>query len=215
MTIRRPNRETATPTPQKSLVPVPAFAIPDATKRGGGSLGVTLERARKRLGLSPEAVCRDLMLTERELNQYESGLRTPSEGVLERLAELYGLDAERFQPGVQSGLERSDSATEPDRLWIGWTPVEVDRLGIGNGARLRAVAQAVRFMRGVSENDSFVVRDDEVDLFAEVLDVYAPDLVNDITEWFGLEHSEAEELASKIRRSSKATPQRLGQSEAD
>lgn len=215
MTRRRPNRETPTTEPQHALVPMPSFDHPDATKRGGGSLGMTIERARKRLGLSVEAACRDLMLTERELNQYESGLRTPSQGVLERLAELYGLDVERLKPGTQSGLERGGSPDKADRLWIGWTPVEIDRLETGNGPRLRAVAQAIRFMRGASDNDSFVVRDDEVDLFAEVLDVYAPDLVDDIAKWFALDQTEAETLASRIRRSSNARPQLSIKLEAD
>lgn len=202
MTIRWPRRETPTPIPTQSIVPAPDLAVPDRTQRGGASLGVTLERARKRLGISPDAVCQALWLTERELNQYESGLRPPPDTVLERLAEFYGLETEHMQAGAPSSFLPATSPGESDRLWMGWTPVELDSLGPGNGGRLRAVAQAVRFMRGLNESDPFVVRGDEVDVIAEILDIYAPNIVDDITEWFALDQTEAENLVTRLRHSS-------------
>ncbi|MEZ5340984.1 MAG: helix-turn-helix transcriptional regulator [Acidimicrobiales bacterium] len=215
MAIRWRNQRPQPPTPSQSLVPVPNLGIPDRTHRGGAALGLTLERARKRLGISSDTVCRELWLTDRELNQYESGLRIPPATVVERLAEFYGLELEQLQAGTPSRFNPAANDGESDRLWMGWTPVELETVGPENAARLRAVAQAVRFMRGLSERDPIVVRGDEVHVMAKVLDVYAADLAHDISDWFALDQSDAEELVAKLRYASDTIKRRPPALEGD
>ena len=188
-----------TPTPTVALLPLPHVERPDQHARGGAPTGLILERARKRMGYSPAAVCRILLISERDLNNYEGGLRALPISLIERFAELYDIDPERLQPGAVTGLVAPTSSVEHKRFMIGWASVDLDAIGTSNHERLRAVAQTIRSMRGLSETMAVTVRDDEKAAFVEILDVDAPDLHDDLVRFFSLGDDQATELLWRLR----------------
>ncbi|MFT7598278.1 MAG: transcriptional regulator with XRE-family HTH domain [Acidimicrobiales bacterium] len=184
-----------TPDPLQSrgeLVPVKTYATPDSSKRGGVPIGTHLEKARKRLGYTPASVARVLWLTERTIDDYESGMRTPPSDVLARLAELYGLDVERLMGGRPSGSHDDHS------LSLGWADIDIPE-GASNAHVLQTIAQTLRLLRSIAESSPVSIRDDELTVVASHLDTAAPDLHLDLGFWFALDHRQAEELAARMR----------------
>ncbi len=197
-----------TPNPPAGLVPKPKLPESTPPKRGSAPIGMLLEKTRRRLGYSVESVCAALFLTDRELNHYESGVREPPPGDLERLAEFYGVDIERFRPGARAAIEHDAAARNSDILWLGWAGVELTGEGRrDNRAIVPRLAQTIRSIRALSETASITFRDDELAEIAGALDLEDDDLLALMILWFGLSASQSVALLARLRYTLASTKQ--------
>lgn len=186
--MARKSTHTEGPPTGNSLVPVPRIEKPDPTKRGGLTIGPLLELARRRAGYSESAACLALNITEYELGRYESGMRTPSQALLEEFAVLYDADFS----GEEAPGER--------HLRLGWADIDLADC-TDNTSRLRRISASLRSIRRVDVDVPLVVRTDELPLFAEALDIEDPELVGQLSEWLALSETQASELAERLRSS--------------
>lgn len=181
---------------------MPKAPAPDTPpQRGAAPIGLLLEKTRRRLGYSVESVCQALYLSERELNQYESGMREPPQGDLERLSEFYGVDISRFRPDA---LAHTDHAKQ-DVLWLGWAAVELDANGKNNRTVVPRIAQTIRSMRSLAEATPITIRDHELVEIGDALDVRHEDLPALLIEWFGLSAHQAFELIARLQHAVAST----------
>ncbi len=186
----------ATPEPGFALVPVPKAADAPLPRRGAAPIGLLLEKTRRRLGYSVDTVCAALFLTERELNQYESGMREPPPGDLERLAEFYGVDMNRFRPDAAAQTEHA----EHDVLWLGWAAVELDEVDQrSNRTTVPRIAHTIRSMRSMAEIAPITIRDHELVQIGTVLHLQDDELPTLFIEWFSLSAQQAFELIARLQ----------------
>ncbi len=186
----------STPEPGFALVPVPKTVDAPPPKRGAAPIGLLLEKTRRRLGYSIDTVCAALFLTERELNQYESGLREPPLGDLERLAEFYGVDVSRFRPDATAETEHA----EHDVLWLGWAAVELDEADErSNRTTVPRIAHTIRSMRSMAEAAPITIRDHELVQIGTALRLHDDELPTLLIEWFSLSAQQAFELVARLQ----------------
>ncbi len=192
---------TTGPEASGALVPVPTVAKHDASKRGGVHVGAILERTRRRLGYATETVARELWISKRELDNFEAGLATPPADVTERLAEFYGIDPRRLEPG--QGAERvADDQSDHEILYLGWAAVDLSETDGSNVEILSKMASTMRSLRDVHEDAPLTIRGDELAVISSVLDMDDPTVVTDLASTFRLTNREAAELAARLRHAS-------------
>ena len=186
----------ATSEPGFALVPVPKAVDAPPPKRGAAPIGLLLEKTRRRLGYSVDTVCAALFLTERELNQYESGMREPPPGDLERLAEFFGVDVSRFRPDAAAETEHADH----DVLWLGWAAVELDEFDErSNRTTVPRIAHTIRSMRSMAERAPITIRDHELVQIGMALSLHDDDLPTLMIECFSLSAQQAFELVARLQ----------------
>ncbi len=186
----------ATPELGFALVPVPKTVDAAPPKRGAAPIGLLLEKTRRRLGYSIDTVCGALFLTDRELNQYESGMREPPPGDLARLAEFYGVDVNRFRPGAPAETEHAEHA----ELWLCWAAVELDEVDERrNRSTVPRIAQTIRSTRSMAEVTPITIRDHELSQIGTALNLDDSELPTLLIEWFSLSAHEAFELVARLR----------------
>ncbi len=163
------------------------------------AIGLALEKARRRMGHTAAGAAGALRISERELGHFESGLRTPSAGMLMEMAELYGTKvaafgsrdlALRLPPYIDYGEKI---------LWIGWTPVRLDCGSADNTHVVRSIASALRSMRSLSETRPVYLRANEIPLIGSLLDLEDPDLAATMMHYFGFTYVEAEAVLMRMR----------------
>lgn len=185
-----------------ALVPVPAVQKLDDSKRGGVHVGMILEKARRRLHYSPEAVCRELGIAQLELDSIESGLRSPSPSVARQLAEFYGIDPERLDPTKKAERVSGRDSAEQDLLYLGHAVVNLTGTNGSNADVLLRMATTMRSIRNLHEQAPLTIRDDELDVISSVLDMEDPRIATDLAATFQLSSREAGELAARLRQAS-------------
>ena len=194
MRRRRTRRSVESVEPTGALVPVPSLPTIDPTKRGGTPLGRMLETARKRVFMSEASAADRLHISQRELIDFESGMRTPSRDLLAEMCETYGTSIDRMVSDVGVAL---DDADDPTVLWIGWAPIELD--DAPNRERILRIATTLREVRHVAETAPVVVREEELMAICRSIDVDHPDLLDDLADAFLLGHERTAELFARMR----------------
>lgn len=135
-----------------------------------------------------------LRISERELIDHESGMRTPSRDLIEEMCEIYGTSVDRMLSDAGIAL---DSPDDPTVLWIGWAPVEL--AGVPNRDRLFRIAATFRELRRLAETAPVVVRDEELAAVCRAVDVTDAALMGDLADAFGLGQKETAELFARMR----------------
>lgn len=187
-------RSVVSTAPGTSIVPIPSFSKPDPTQRGGVPVGRLLETARRRVSMSEAGAASRLRISERELIDHESGMRTPSRDLIEEMCEIYGTSVDRMLSDAGIAL---DSPDDPTVLWIGWAPVEL--AGVPNRDRLFRIAATFRELRRLAETAPVVVRDEELAAVCRAVDVTDAALMGDLADAFGLGQKETAELFARMR----------------
>ena len=190
---------TRLPTPrptETALVPMPEFESVDSSVRGGTTLGRLLETARRRIDMSVPAASLRLRISEHEILDFESGMRTPSAGLLGEMCDTYGTCKERLVSDAGIALDDPDN---PSEVWLGWASVDLN--GVGNRERLFRIAATFRELRSLSEDTPITVRDGEVSVLARTVDVVDKHLVEDLADAFRVSHRSALEILSRMRYS--------------
>lgn len=181
-------------------------APPPNEIRGGVTIGVLLERARTRLGLSIEMVARELWLSPTDLDNYESGMRIPSANLVERLAEYYGVRPERFETDVPATFEISQTDATASALWLGWAAIDLSEWDGSNDYLMRSIAETLRVMRSLGSMDPVTVRETELQAISSVVDLRDPFLAARIQIWLRISAEAAEHLIYRLRKAREDGP---------
>ncbi len=158
--------------------------------------GAALEKARRRVRYSPEAAASALGLTVRALGEYESGLRTPSDDLIDAMSTLYGVEPGRF--ASRPWVPRVPSRYDPDTgtLWVAWNAVQVK--GMDNERLCRSIADAIRTTRSLSNTSPIHFRTSELPELAKLFDLHDDALPDLFMEFLRLSPSEALLLVSEM-----------------
>lgn len=180
--------------PETALVPMPSFDRPEPTKRGGVHLGHLLETARRRVSMTEAGAANRLRISEREIVDFESGMRTPSNDLMDEMCDIYGTSRERMVSDAGIALDDPDN---PSVLWIGWAPIELT--GADNRNRIHRIAATLREIRNLAEDAPATVRQDELPAICRSIDVGHPELLEDLAEAFLLGQQHTLELFSRMK----------------
>jgi transcriptional regulator with XRE-family HTH domain len=144
---------------------------------------------RRRFGWTIEFAAGEIGISVGHLEHFETGVRAPSDDVLESLAKTYGLHAGQTEARNWSKRTppRFDAATQT--LWIGWLAVDIN--GADNEAKLISIGSALRTMRSLAEGVPVNLRESEWDVFAPLFDLDDPKLVSLLISHFRLNLLEA------------------------
>ncbi|MEZ5343114.1 MAG: helix-turn-helix transcriptional regulator [Acidimicrobiales bacterium] len=161
-------------------------------------LGEALRKARTRVGYGLEAAATAAGLSERELGDYECGIRTPNQAVSEALANIYGVEPERF--GNREFVARVPGRYDSDKqiLWLGWFRIDFNPATGTNEQLFRSVGAALRSMRSLSETAPVFIRQQEVAILAALLDLADADLAFLIMRYLRLSYAEASNLIERM-----------------
>lgn len=145
--------------------------------------GCLLEDAAAAFAISP-----------RELTAIESGSLHPDADMIQKMADFYGIDAERL--GTDVMIHRSEPAIDPQAciIWFGWLPIEYGSNLASNETILNAVADGVRLLRSVPPTASVQMRTVELDLVLTLLDLGDQDLIPSAVRAFRLPWKQTERL---------------------
>ena len=69
-----------------------------------GNMGVTIKEARKKLGVSQEALADELGLSVQAVSKWECGLSCPDVALLPQLADYLGISLEQLLRGEERDL---------------------------------------------------------------------------------------------------------------
>ncbi len=163
-------------------------------------VGHVLATLRHRLHYSIESAASALDLTERELSHIESGIRTASEELIERMAHLYGVNPDRL--GTRGVVPRVPAALDNDKnvIWLGWLPVELDAVH-DTEALVQSISRNIRSMRCLGESHPIYIRDTDVSLLAAVIDLDDTDLPSIFMRHLKLTLMETVELIDRLSES--------------
>jgi hypothetical protein len=175
---------------------MPKFERVDPSVRGGVTLGRLLETARRRVDMSVPGAAHRLRISEHEIVDFESGMRTPSGGLLDDMCDTYGTSRDRLVSDAGIALDDPD---DPSQVWLGWA--SVDLIGIGNRERLFRIAATFRELRSLAEDAPITVRDHEVAVLARTVDIVDERLVDDLADAFLISHGSATEIFARMRYS--------------
>lgn len=152
---------------------------------GGVLLGHALEQARVRLGYSLPTAATALGISERLLGLIESGLRTPTEGLLTVICEQFGLDRDRL--GTRRYVPRIAPYLSDDRgiLWLGWLPIHLPA-GFDTDYIIGAVGSTLRVMRSLDATKPVYLRASDIPLLIELIDIEDPNLPAYLIRHLGL-----------------------------
>ena len=174
--------------------------IETPVKKSGGQvpLGEALHKARKRVGFSLQAAAAAAKVTESELANYECGLRTPDAETSAALAHIYGVEPERL--GNREFVARVDGRFDNEKgiIWLGWFRIDFNPVNDSNEKLFRSVGAALRSMRSLSESAPVFIRQQEVALFAALLDLADPDLAFLTMRYLRLSYAEASGLIERM-----------------
>jgi transcriptional regulator with XRE-family HTH domain len=150
--------------------------------------GEALEKARRRVGFTAVAASEALGIPVRALGDFESGLRTPSDAVVEAMLALYGIELGRItsRSWVPRVPPRYDSDTQT--LWLGWSAIHITEKA--NDQILCSVAAALRSMRSLAHDAPLQVRATDLPLLAQVLDLTDENLPDTFMRYFRLSPSD-------------------------
>jgi transcriptional regulator with XRE-family HTH domain len=140
-----------------------------------------------------------LDLTPRELRGIESGSLHPDPELITRMADFYGIDAERL--GTEVMIQRSDPGIDPETcvIWFGWLPIEYGSNLASNEEILEAVADGIRLLRSVGPTASVQMRSSELDIVLTLLDLSDEDLIPKAVRAFRLPWKRTEQLIDESR----------------
>lgn len=170
------------------------FVVESSAQRGGLHLGRLLESARRRIGLSEQAAANRVRVSVHEIYDFESGLRTPSQTLVELMCEAYGIEPARLASDV--GMALGDGP-QPNKLFIAW--YEVDLAEIDDAERLRRIGVTFRRLRSLSEERPVTIRDDELVLISRIIDTNDTNLPSHLARAFGIDATHAEVVAARLR----------------
>jgi transcriptional regulator with XRE-family HTH domain len=187
-------RRQAITDPGTAVVPMPAFTKPDPTARGGVPLGRLLETARKRVSMTEAGAANRLRISEREIVDFESGMRTPSNDLMDEMCDIYGTSRDRM---VSDAGIAVDDPENPRELWIGWAAIELE--GVGNRDRIFRIASTFRELRHLAEDAPVIVRDEELLPVCRSIDVADEELMHDLSDAFLLGQQQTAELFARMR----------------
>lgn len=182
------------PSTAAALVPVPKYDKPDPSVRGGVPLGTLLEGARRRVMLTEQSAANRLRISPYELLAFESGMRTPSDSLIEQMAEIYDTSVDRLRSDAGIAL---DDPLEPTELTIGWATIELE--GASDDERLRRIATTFRELRNLAEGAPVTVRDEEVVHLARAVRHVDAELIESFVEHFRVDRERATELFTRMR----------------
>lgn len=156
-------------------------------------------KIRQVRGHSISDAAQHLDLTPRELTAVESGSIHPKPELIDRMAEYYGIDAERL--GTDVMIHRSDPGIDPEAciIWFGWLPIEYGSNLASNTSILEAVATGVRLLRSLGPTASVQMRSNELDIVMTLLDLGDDDLTAQAVRAFRLPWKRTEELINESR----------------
>ncbi len=158
--------------------------------------GEALCKARRRVGHSIESAATAIHIPPSALADYESGMRTPGEDLINELADLYGVERRRLasRPWVPQVPPEYDSETRA--LSMGWHTIQVQP---GNNEHLiRSVAAALRSMRSLAETAPLQIRGAELPLLSSLMDLSDPALTDIMVRYLGLAPDEALGLINEM-----------------
>ncbi len=150
--------------------------------------GEALEKARRRVRFTSEAASDALGISVRTLGDFESGLRTPSDAVVEAMLALYGVEIGRivsraWVPRVPPKYDR-----EKQTLWLGWSAIHITEND--NDQIVRSVAAALRSMRSLADDAPLQLRATDLPLLAQVLDLSDEELPDTFMKYLRLSPSD-------------------------
>lgn len=180
--------------PGSAVVPMPTFSRPEPTKRGGVPLGRLLETARRRVSMTEAGAANRLRITEREIVDFESGMRTPTNDLIDEMCDIYGTSRDRMASDAGIAV---DDPENPTVLWIGWA--QVDLRGVSNRDRIFRIAATFRELRHLAEDAPVTIRNEELLPVCRSIDVDQPTLVQDLADALLLGHQLTLELSSRMR----------------
>lgn len=161
-------------------------------------VGRALEQARRRVGYSTATAAESLHISERELANFESGLRTAPPSLITDMAALYGVKSEMF--GSRLLVPRLEPHIDPEEqtLWLGWTPIALETGTAKNRHLIRSIASALRSMRNLGETEPLYLREKELPMIGSLLDLDDEDLPTLIMHWFRLTLNEVNDVLEKM-----------------
>ncbi len=189
--------------PQGSAMVAPTNS-PTAANRNAVPLGHALETTRRAAGYSKGAAALRLGVTLRELDHYETGIRTPSVVTLGRIARLYDVELERFaaRPYVPRVPPRIDRLSRT--LTMGWVVIDLSPIDENpddrNAYLLGALADALRAMRTLTEAQPVYLRRAELPLLATLLDIDHRELPLLIMRHLSLTLTESTQLVAALKQ---------------
>jgi transcriptional regulator with XRE-family HTH domain len=139
-----------------------------------------LHRARELAGFEPQDVAGMLGLRVRELEAYEAGVRAVPASVLAKAAAVYASPGMGIPDRVDQ--RRSVGATV---VAVGNEHLEVAQLRHDNRSVLQRYVAAVRRQRGITDPDPVELRDGDVAVLADLLDLADLRLERDLMETSG------------------------------
>lgn len=138
-------------------------------------MGEALRSARLRMGWSVEAAAAELRLSARVLHHIEAGIRVPTGELLDTITELYGIDADELDTRLAAPHVPPSYDTESQTLWLGWMPVIIGD-NADNDTILSCISSALRTMRKVADHQPVYIRDREIPILADLMDLDDEDL---------------------------------------
>ncbi len=135
-----------------------------------------------------------LDMTPRRLHNIETGRTHPDASTIARMADFYGLDADRL--GTERMIHPSVPSVDPAAciIWFGWLPIAYQSNEAPNERILQSVADGIRLLRSIGTNGPVPMRDSELDLVMTLLDLDDDELVLDAVRAFRLPWKQTDEL---------------------
>lgn len=138
--------------------------------------GEALFKARLRVGHSIASAAMSLHIPPSALADYESGMRTPGDNLINEMADLYGVERHRLASRPWVPQVPPEYHPETKTLSMGWHTIQVHP---GDNEHLiRSVAAVVRSMRSLAETSPLQLRGLELPLLAKLIDLTDPKLPN-------------------------------------
>ena len=163
------------------------------------TVGDALEKARHRVGFSIESAAAAVGISQRELGNIESGMRTAQHDVMKALARIYGVDHNRFGSGrwVPRVPPRYDESQRV--LWLGYMSIAFDSAVDGNDRLLQSVGGAARTMRSLDSQAPVFLRKNEYAVYAELLDLDDPELPQLLGHHLNIDSDHIDWLMKQLR----------------
>lgn len=153
--------------------------------------------ARRRLGWSLEFAAREIGISTGHLDHIEVGVRTPDAEMVSRLAEAYGIEAERLEARARAERIPPRYDSDTGTLWLGWLPIET--AGFDNAELLTAIGATLRTMRSLSDHHPVHLRDSDLEVVAPLFDLDDKQFSRRVMTYLGLSPAEATALVDNLK----------------
>ncbi len=158
--------------------------------------GEALFKARLRVGHSIASAAMSLHIPPSALADYESGMRTPGDNLINEMADLYGVERHRLASRPWVPQVPPEYHPETNTLSMGWHTIQVHP---GDNEHLiRSVAAVVRSMRSLAETSPVQLRELELPLLAKLIDLTDPKLPNLFGYYLGIGPDAALQLVNEM-----------------